>query len=185
MGLGRAGDGAVGFAAVKGRRRRLLWRLLPILVMPLSGCAMVADVSGIATGGTVGAITANPVVGYSVGMGTRAAVAAGVKSVMRGLHKDEQDAIAAVAGWMQPGETKLWRVDHDLPFGYADENGAVQVTRLIETPLAACKEILVTVEEGEGAKATRGIYVGTICRQGDSWKWASAEPAVERWGYLQ
>ncbi|MGK9170600.1 hypothetical protein KXR53_30155 [Inquilinus limosus] len=153
--------------------------------MPLAGCGMVADVSGIATGGTVGAITANPVVGYSVGMGTRAAVAAGVKSVMRGLHRDEQDVIAGVAGRMRPGETQLWRVEHDLPFGYADENGAVQVTRLIETPLVTCKEILVTVEEGEGTKATRGITVGTICRQGETWKWSSAEPAVERWGFLQ
>ena len=185
MGFGRAGHGAVGIAAVTGRRRRLPWGLLPVLMLPLAGCSMVADVSGIATGGTVGAITANPVVGYSVGMGTRAAVAAGMKSVMRGLHKDEQDAIAAVAGLMQPGETKLWRIDHDLPFGYADETGAVQVTRLIETPLATCKEILVTVEDGQGAKATRGIYVGSICRQGETWRWASAEPAVERWGYLQ
>jgi len=156
-----------------------------MLMLPLAGCSMVADVSGIATGGTVGAITANPVVGYSVGMGTRAAVAAGVKYVMRDLHKDEQDVIAGVAGGMREGETKLWRVEHDLPFGYADENGAVQVTRLIETPIASCKEILVTIEEGEGAKAKRGIYVGSICRQGETWKWAAAEPAVERWGSLQ
>jgi hypothetical protein len=185
MGLGRAGDGAVGIAAVTGRRRRWPLRLLPALMLPLAGCGMVADVSGIATGGTVGAITANPVVGYSVGMGTRAAVAAGMKSVMRDLHKDEQDVIAGVAGGMREGETRLWRVEHDLPFGYADENGAVQVTRAIETPIASCKEVLVTIEEGEGAKATRTIVVGSICRQGQTWKWASAEPAVERWGYLQ
>lgn len=187
MGLGRAGDGALGIAAVTGRRRRLPWllRLVP-LFLPLGGCAnMVADVSGIATGGTVGAVTANPIVGYSVGMGTRAAVAAGVKYVMRDLHKDEQDVIAGVAGRMREGDTQLWRVEHDLPFGYADENGAVQVTRAIETPIASCKEVLVTIEEGEGAKATRTIVVGSICRQGDSWKWATAEPAVERWGYLQ
>ena len=188
MGLGRAGHGAVGFAAVRGRRRRFPWLLLPLLpaLLPLGGCAnTVADLSGIATGGTVGAVTANPIVGYSVGMGTRAAVAAGVKYVMRDLHKDEQDVIAGVAGRMREGETQLWRVEHDLPFGYADENGAVQVTRVIETPIASCREILVTIEEGEGAKATRGIYVGSICRQGDTWKWATAEPAVERWGYLQ
>lgn len=185
MGLGRAGDGAVGIATVRRQRRRPLWGLLPVLMLPLAGCSMVADVSGIATGGTVGAITANPVVGYGVGMGTRAAVAAGVKYVMRDLHKDEQDVIAGVAGGMGEGETRLWRVEHDLPFGYADENGAVQVTRLIETPLASCKEILVTIEEGEGAKATREIYVGSICRQGETWLWASAEPAVERWGSLQ
>jgi hypothetical protein len=57
MGLGRAGDGAVGIAAVRRQRRRLLWGLIPALMLPLAGCSMVADVSGIATGGTVGAIT--------------------------------------------------------------------------------------------------------------------------------
>ena len=183
MGLGRTRHGAVGLAAVRAPRRRRL-SLLPAAIL-LSGCGMVADVSGIATGGTVGALTANPVVGYSVGMGTRAAVNAGVNYVVRDLHQDEQDVIAGVAASLGPGQTQLWRIDHGLPFGYADENGAVQVTRLIETPIATCKEILFTVEDGEGAKATRGLYVGTVCRQGETWKWASAEPAVERWGYLQ
>lgn len=182
MGLGRTGDGAVGIAAV--RRGLVLALLLPLGGL-ISGCGMVADASGIATGGAVGAITANPVVGYSVGMGARAAVNAGVKYAMRSLHQDQQDAIAAVAGWMEPGETKLWRVDNNLPFGYADADGAVQVTRMIDTPLATCKEILVTVEDGKGAKATRDILVATICRKGDGWKWATAEPAVKRWGFLQ
>jgi len=175
MGLGRAGDRAVGIAAVTLRIEDSPVGARFVLMLPLAGCAnMVADVSGIATGGTVGAVTANPIVGYSVGMGTRAAVAAGVKYVMRDLHKDEQDVIAGVAGSQLEGDTQLWRVEHDLPFGYADENGAVQVTRAIETPIASCKEVLVTIEEGEGAKATRTIIVGSICRQGDIWKWASA-----------
>ncbi|WP_347557585.1 hypothetical protein [Robbsia sp. KACC 23696] len=29
------------------------------------------------------------------------------------------------------------------------------------------------------------FYVATICRDGATWKWASAEPATERWGALQ
>lgn len=29
------------------------------------------------------------------------------------------------------------------------------------------------------------FYVATICRDGANWKWASAEPATERWGALQ
>jgi hypothetical protein len=187
MGLGRAGHRTVGLAAVTAPRCRRLRAalLLPALAL-LAGCASVAgDVTGIAAGGTVGAITANPIVGYSVALGTRAAVNAGVAYAMRSLHQDEQDTIAAIAGQMGPGETKLWQANHNLPFGYADENGAVQVTRLIETPIASCKEILVTVESGEGAKATRDILVATVCRQGETWKWATAEPAVERWGYLQ
>jgi len=27
--------------------------------------------------------------------------------------------------------------------------------------------------------------VASVCRDGDKWKWASAEPATPRWGSLQ
>ncbi|WP_255646830.1 hypothetical protein [Inquilinus sp. Marseille-Q2685] len=36
--------------------------------------------------------------------------------------------------------------------------------------------------EGEKDKA---FYVAVICQNGETWKWASAEPATERWGSLQ
>jgi len=35
------------------------------------------------------------------------------------------------------------------------------------------------------AKKRRDFYVATVCRSNDTWKWASAEPAVPRWGGLQ
>jgi hypothetical protein len=28
-------------------------------------------------------------------------------------------------------------------------------------------------------------YIATTCHQADGWKWATAEPAVARWGFLQ
>ncbi|WP_185595294.1 hypothetical protein [Burkholderia ubonensis] len=33
--------------------------------------------------------------------------------------------------------------------------------------------------------AQSAFFVATICRDGPVWKWASAEPATERWGALQ
>jgi hypothetical protein len=32
---------------------------------------------------------------------------------------------------------------------------------------------------------TRAFYTATICRDDGKWKWATAEPATERWGALQ
>ena len=34
-------------------------------------------------------------------------------------------------------------------------------------------------------KPQSDFYIATICRDADRWKWASAEPATERWGALQ
>ncbi len=31
----------------------------------------------------------------------------------------------------------------------------------------------------------RAFYTATVCQDGARWKWASAEPATERWGSLQ
>jgi hypothetical protein len=55
----------------------------------------------------------------------------------------------------------------------------------MDTPLANCREIAFSVEEGSGPKASRADYTASICRQAARWKWASAEPAVARWGFLQ
>ena len=52
--------------------------------------------------------------------------------------------------------------------------------REFTTPLTTCREIVFTVEDD-----TKEVYVTTLCRNQDHWAWAEAEPAVERWGYLQ
>lgn len=150
------------------------------LAAALAGCTTVADISGLASGGAVGAATANPAVGYAVGLGARAAVAAGLQWVSRRRQGAEQDAIAAVAGALPEGSTAPWRIRHDIPVG--NEGGAVTVTRAIASPLADCREIVFSVEDPPAAPAW---YASSICRQGTAWKWAAAEPAVPRWGYLQ
>ena len=56
------------------------------------------------------------------------------------------------------------------------------MVRAIPNPLAPCKQVLFSVEEKDAPAAW---YSVDICQQQEHWKWASAEPAVERWGYLQ
>ena len=60
----------------------------------------------------------------------------------------------------------------------------------IENPLAPCKEFLFSAAEADGedglaAASPRRWHAAAVCLQADgSWGWASAEPAVGRWGYL-
>jgi hypothetical protein len=56
---------------------------------------------------------------------------------------------------------------------------------VIATPLASCKELVFSVDSGNGADFRREWYATQVCQNGQHWKWALAEPAVERWGSLQ
>ncbi|MBI0432593.1 hypothetical protein [Roseomonas sp. KE0001] len=157
-----------------------------LLALPLlGGCEIAGGIAGGASGLVTGAVTTNVAVGYAVGLGVRVATDAMVASWMRGLQQDEQDAIAAVIGDLGPEEVRPWKAGHGLPFGYKDAEGTVRLVRLLDTPLAQCREALFTLagETPEGPPA--GIFVTTVCRQSEGWKWAIAEPAVERWGALQ
>jgi hypothetical protein len=40
-------------------------------------------------------------------------------------------------------------------------------------------------EATENRAADTAFYVASVCRDGNKWKWASAEPATPRWGALQ
>jgi hypothetical protein len=130
-----------------------------------------------------GGATGNPAVGFAVGVAVDAAASAAVRYVGRSRQQAEQDAIAQAAGELRLGEAAPWRIEHDIPIG--NEHGELHVVRQIESPLAPCKEIVFSVDDGAGPDATRSWYTASICRQADRWKWASAEPAVERWGFLQ
>ena len=77
------------------------------------------------------------------------------------------------------GRVKAWEVRRSIPYG--NERGSIQVVREIDNPLASCREVLFTVESDE----TESAYLASICRQEGGWRWASAEPAVLRWGALQ
>ena len=59
------------------------------------------------------------------------------------------------------------------------------MSRVISTGPLECKEIVFSVDSGQGERLKRGFYIAALCRDGGAWKWASAEPATERWGSLQ
>ncbi|CAH2599737.1 conserved exported protein of unknown function [Rhodovastum atsumiense] len=151
------------------------------LLLLLAGCNTVADISALVGGGAAGAATANPAVGYIVGISTRAALGVGLKYGSRRWHRDEQDAIAQAAADLPEGGSGPWQVHQGIPF--AGAHGEVRVVRAIMTPLAACREIVFAAAADPSTPPT--WFSTTICRQEQGWKWALAEPAVPRWGALQ
>ncbi len=151
-----------------------------LLVLLLAGCSAIPEITGLVSGGIAGGASANPAVGFGVGVATAAVADYGLKYVTKRWHRSEQDAIAAVAGALPAGGRAPWKIRHDLPFG--NEHGRLQVVRVIENPLAACKEVLFSIQDGDDPEAW---YLTDVCRQEARWKWASAEPAVGRWGLLQ
>jgi hypothetical protein len=154
--------------------------LLPALLL-VAACTSAADITGLATGAVAGGASANPAVGYAVAVGTAAAADEGFKWYARRTHGAEQNAIAAAAGPLGEGQAAPWLIRHSIPIGNA--HGEVRVVRDIASTLASCKEIVFSVLDDPPAPPER--YATTICRDEDGWKWALAEPAVERWGYLQ
>jgi len=158
------------------------WLALMVL-LAVAGCKAAPQVVATVTGGVAGVATGNPAVGFAVAVATDAAANAGIRYYGRSRQQAEQDAIAAAAGELVPGQRTTWKIEHDIPIG--DERGELEVVRAIENPLALCKQIVFSVDEGEGVKRHQSWYTADICHQGTQWKWASAEPAVERWGYLQ
>ncbi len=177
MGLGRTGNRPLGCAAVK-------WRHLALPgVLLLAGCTAVSQLTAVVTGGVAGVATGSPAVGFAVGVATEAAASAAVKYYGRSRQHAEQQAIADAAAGVPPGERADWHINHLNPIG--DEHGEVYVVRRIDNPLAPCKQIVFSVDRGTSAKLERSWYSADICRSAGQWRWASAEPAVPRWGDLQ
>ena len=146
----------------------------------LAGCSSAAEITGLAAGGVAGGASANPAIGYAVAVGTAAAADEAFKYISRVRQRAEQNAIADAASTLGEGQTAAWTIRHTVPID--NEHGQVQVVRLIDTPLAICREIAFSVED---APKPGHWFVTSICQQARRWKWAAAEPAVERWGYLQ
>jgi hypothetical protein len=163
--------------------------MLALLALPMAGCNSLLT-SGTAVGaGAAGAaiaqrVTRNPTVATGIGLGVGAAAQAGLQYWERKVHQKEQDAIAALAGQLRPGQVGNWSVAHDVPIE-DDEHGQLTVIRDVGTSQFACKEIVFSVETVEDKVPTRAFYTAAACRDGTTWKWASAEPATERWGALQ
>ncbi|HEX7907094.1 MAG TPA: hypothetical protein VF534_03260 [Paraburkholderia sp.] len=148
-----------------------------------SGCSSVGAASGAAAGVASGLVTSNPAIGIGVGIAVQAATDEAVGRYMRTMHTDQQNLIAALAGAMPVGETRPWAVKHTLPI--ENGHGQVRVTRAFSSALALCKDFVFSVQDGDGPDAHEDWYTASACRQDKGWKWASAEPAVERWGALQ
>jgi hypothetical protein len=156
--------------------------LLPILSLGLAalgGCRFAGELIAAGAGGASGAATANPAVGIVVGIAVNSGIDASIDYFTRKRQQAEQDAIAGEVATMTVGERRPWKIRHDIPIG--NEHGEVEVTRMINTPLTLCKELVFSVDDGE----QRDWYATEACRQGERWKWALAEPTTERWGSLQ
>jgi hypothetical protein len=178
MGIGGAGDGPLGLVAVKARSALGLVGLLT-----LAGCKSAAQIGAVVTGGVAGAATGNPAVGFAVGVATDAASNYVVRYYARSQQNAEQDVIAQLAGQLPVGDKASWKIEHFVPLN--DEHGELQVVSVIGSPLADCRHIMFSVDEGKPPRRHQSWYASDICRNATAWKWATAEPAVPRWGFLQ
>lgn len=153
-----------------------------LLCTTITACSSssIGGAAGAITGVASSAATANPLVGYSVGVTVQAITDASVKYVFRTWTQQQQDAMAFVAGALEVGQSATWQVDRW--FYYGNEYGRLEVVRDIPNPLVACKEIAFSVEQ-EGYVAKQ--YVAAICKNNEQWKWATVEPSVFRWVGLQ
>ncbi|RFU46142.1 hypothetical protein [Paraburkholderia sp. DHOC27] len=157
----------------------------------LSGCSSIYSESATTGAGIAGAaiatqVTRNATVATGIGLGVVAAAQAGVQYSERVVHRNSQDGIAKVAGPLDVGGVAPWSVTHSVPIE-DDEHGRVTVSRVISAGTLDCKEIVFSVDRDatKDAAASSAFYVASICRDGQNWKWASAEPATGRWGALQ
>jgi hypothetical protein len=155
--------------------------LSALLLLP--GCQGVGEIAGVSAGVLGGTATGSPAAGFAIGIAANAGVDELVKWFGRSRQNAEQDAMADVAGRLAVGQTYPWHIHHTIPIG--NEHGELMVVGYIPNPLATCKELIFSVDEGSRKAPRRNFYTTSVCWQGNRWKWAQAEPAVQRWGYLQ
>ncbi|AUH53462.1 hypothetical protein CXB49_00155 [Chromobacterium sp. ATCC 53434] len=172
-------------------RKIRIYLLVLVSTAALNGCSSVYSESATTGAGIVGAalaakVTRNAAVATGIGLGVVAATKAGVQYSERVAHTYAQDSIANVAGPLRVGTIAHWSVVHSVPIE-DDEHGRVTVSRLISDGALDCKEIVFSIDQDakRDAATSSAFYVAAICHDGTTWKWASAEPATERWGALQ
>ena len=159
------------------------------LLGSLGGCSSFLTEGTSAAAGVTGAalansITSNGAVAAGVGIGVQAVAKAGLQYAERRTHRVEQLRIAAAAGPLPVGATAPWSVSHTIPIE-ADEGGVVAVSRQVGAAPLDCKEIVFSVDIKRKGALERAFYTAIICNDGTRWRWATAEPATERWGSLQ
>lgn len=145
----------------------------------VTGCKAVPQIAGVVGGAVAGGSTGSPAIGFAVGVATATATGAAQRWYGRSREHAEQMAIAKVGGGLPVGGRAPWSIHHLIPLG--DEHGDLVVISNISNRLAECRSIAFSVVED----TTSRWYSADICRRLLGWQWASAEPAVRRWGYLQ
>ena len=142
-----------------------------------------SDVAGVLGGTAATALTSSPAAAAAAALGAQAGARTGVKHAQRNIHRDAQDLIAQAAGDLKIGQVGTWQT-RDRTLERAQQ-GRVTVSRVISSGSMQCKEIIFSVDKEVEGAAQSAFYLTAICRDGAKWKWASAEPATERWGSLQ
>lgn len=171
-------------------RHGIVLVLMPLVLSALSGCGSIlsigaSDLAGVAGAGLAAGVTRDAATAAATGLGAQSLAREGVRYLQRRVHRTEQDAIAGVAGGLEPGSVARWSVSHTLPLE-DDARGDVVVSRVLGAGTFHCKEIVFSVETTRWREMHRAFYVAMICQDGNrAWRWASAEPSVGRWGGLQ
>lgn len=171
------------------RSRPGSWLALLVMAPLVAGCSSLMGAgtetaAGVAGAGVASAVTDNATVAAGIGLGVSAGARAGLQYAQRRVHRNAQNAVAAAAGGLAPGQVGSWSVRHSVPLE-PDEQGQVVVTRVLGNAAFACREIVFSVDKVEDRQPVRSFFTAMICRDATRWRWASAEPATERWGSLQ
>ena len=145
-----------------------------------TGSAVDSAISSATTAGVAAAVartTGSALVGTAAGIGAGIGLDAGIKYAERRIHRNAQDAVADAAGPLLVGQSARWNIDTRLPmFG---RHGVVEVARSFGSAIP-CKDVVFTVDDDDN------LYVTTVCAdKSGAWRWALAEPTVDRWGSLQ
>jgi hypothetical protein len=160
-----------------------------VLACCTAGCSSLlnqgsAELAGVGGAAIAGAVTTDAALATGIGLGAQALGQAALQSAQRRVRRAAQDKIAEAAGELEPGAVASWDIDHGVQLE-KDERGRVTVSRVISGGDLHCKEIVFSVDSVVEGNPHSGFYLAAICRDGARWKWASAEPATERWGSLQ
>ena len=159
-----------------------------VLALSASGCSELvstgsADLAGVVGGTAATALTSSPAAAAAAALGAQAGARTGIRHAQRSIHRDAQDLIAQAAGDLKMGQIAPWST-RDRMLERA-QHGRVTVSRVISSGGMQCKEIIFSVDRVVEGAPQSAFYLTAICRDGAKWKWASAEPATERWGSLQ
>lgn len=145
-----------------------------------AGSAIDSAVSSASTAGIAAGITSatgSALVGTAAGIGAGIGLDAGFKYAERRIRRNAQDAVAVAAGPLGVGQSARWNIDGWLPL--TDRHGTVEIARRFGRAIP-CKDVVFTVDD------ENDLYVTTICAdKKGTWRWALAEPTVDRWGTLQ